>query len=83
MRELKCLKKYRHFKGREYFVLCKSTAISNKELMKNVMSMLPVECMKCTQTEDGRNIKVYRRFFYVVSFYTCNNIIMGSGRAFL
>ena len=34
MRELKCFKKYRHFKDKEYFVLCKSIPLDKKEFFR-------------------------------------------------
>ena len=56
MRELKIFKKYRHFKGGECFVLCKSIPLERKEFLKRV-KMMYFECM---HTETYNNIKIFK-----------------------
>ena len=56
MRELKIFKKYHHFKGGEYFVLCKSIPLDRKEFLKRV-KMMYFECM---HTETYNNIKIFK-----------------------
>lgn len=56
MRELKALTKYRHFKGREYLVLCKSTPI---EFDKFMHSTLNIKCLYALHTETKTQIESF------------------------
>ena len=56
MRELKIFKKYLHFKGGEYFVLCKSVPLQRKEFLKRAKMMY----FDCMHTETCKNIKIFK-----------------------
>ena len=60
MRELKLKTIYKHFKGKEYFTLCKSTPMSNDEYAKATLYAIPVVCrVVCRHTENNDNVLVY------------------------
>ena len=57
MRELKYLKKYKHFKDKEYFVLCKSIPLNRKEFLKKINKVIG---FNCTHTETHKDIKIFK-----------------------
>ena len=57
MRELKCFKKYRHFKDKEYFVLCKSIPLDKKEFPEKIKEL---RCFYCDHTEMNNIIVIFK-----------------------
>ena len=57
MRELKYLKKYRHFKNNEYFVLCKSTPLNRKELLDKLEIIISLNII---HTETYDNVRIFK-----------------------
>lgn len=57
MRELKYSKKYKHFKGKEYFVLGKSTPLGNVELFEKAKEII---CINSKHTEQEYYVVVIK-----------------------
>lgn len=57
MRELKCFKKYRHFKDKEYFVLCKSIPLDRRELIEKIKGLIYFDCK---HTEMHNTIRIFK-----------------------
>lgn len=55
MRELKLLTKYRHFKNKEYFTLCKSTPVEG-DIIANTIGG---PCLVCNHTENNNILHIY------------------------
>ena len=53
MRELKLLTKYRHFKDKEYFTLCKSTPVDGDIIANEIGG----PCLICNHTENNKVLK--------------------------
>lgn len=56
MREFKYPATYKHFKGRRYMVLCKSTPIKFEDLMHSTFNINPLKCM---HTEYNSEVDIY------------------------
>lgn len=55
MRELKLKTKYRHFKNKDYFTLCKSIPV-NGDVLSNVIGG---PCVACNHTENNYTFFIY------------------------
>lgn len=55
MRELKLLTKYRHFKDKEYFTLCKSTPVDGDIIANEIGG----PCLICNHTENNNVLNIY------------------------